>query len=359
MIYINGRFLLQAQTGVNRFAYEICRIMTAKGRKIVFLCPPGRINDCYDISSFEIIHCGRSRSHLWEQIFLPAYFHKIRGEKILVCLTGIAPIATTCKIMTIHDLAFMVNPKWFSLPYRLLYKTLTPLGAITSKQVITVSNFSKSEIERLLNLPPNKISVIYNAVSSAFLTKRHLAATISCQDKYILAVSSIDPRKNFQTLLKSFALLQDKNIKLYIVGGQASIYATSIEQLCGGMPQERIKWLGRVSDEMLRFYYEHALCFVYPSLYEGFGIPPLEAMSCGTPAIVSDIPPIREVCNDAVLYADPQNAEDFASKISLLMANERLQNDLRRKGYERYKNFDWAKSEEHLYNIIQKVLNAK
>lgn len=355
MIYINGRFLLQEQTGVNRFAYELCLALAVRGRDFVLLCPHGEIKECYDVSLFSVRRCGAGQSHIWEQLFLPFSFHCLRGRNILINFTGIGPILVRNKIMTIHDLAFIVNPKWYSSSYTLLYKMLTPISAITSKKILTVSEFSKSEIMRLLSVSEDKIAIVYNAVSSVFHRNTDEKIKSPVHDKYILAVSSIDPRKNFITLLKAFTLMDDPNVKLYIVGGQASIYSTSIDELFSPVSNDRIKWMGRVSDAKLKEYYSNAVCFVYPSLYEGFGIPPLEAMSCGTPTIVSDIPPIREVCRDAALYVNPLDERDVAEKMTLLVSDTALQEKLRCAGYERCKSFDWGKSADVLFDVLKSI----
>lgn len=350
MIYINGRFLLQEQTGVNRFAYELCRALREIGIDFTLLCPHGDIKECYDVVGFNLKRCGRGHSHVWEQLFLPFFFNKIKGEKILINFTGIGPVAVKRKIMTIHDLAFMVNPKWYSFVYALLYRLLTPLSAYTSMKILTVSEFSKNEIMRFLSVRSEKIEVIYNAVSPFFKIPVSHKPT---NKKYILAVSSIDPRKNFAMLLQAFSMLSDDTVELYIVGGQNAIYATSIKELCENIPAGKIKWLGRVTDSELKSLYANALCFVYPSLYEGFGIPPLEAMACGAPTIVSDIPPIREVCGDASLYINPLDKKDIAEKISLLVSNEKLRNQLREKGDKRCLQFDWVASAQKLCTVIE------
>ena len=357
MIYINGRFLLQEQTGVNRFAYELCRALTVNGKTFVLLCPHGEIKKCYDVSSFRIKKCGIGHSHIWEQLSLPFSFHLMRGKNILVNFTGIGPVLVRNKIMTIHDLAFMVNRKWYSSSYAFLYNMLTPISAVTSKKILTVSKFSKKEIMRLLPVKEDKIAIVYNAVSPIFqgYTDLSTGSASATYDKYILAVSSIDPRKNFITLLKAFALMDNPSVKLYIAGGQASIYSTSIDELCGLVSNDRIKWLGRITDEKLKEYYSNAVCFVYPSLYEGFGIPPLEAMSCGTPTLVSDIPPIREVCGDAAVYANPLDEKDIAEKMALLISDTTLQKKLRSAGRERCKLFDWKESANVLYSVIMSI----
>lgn len=355
MIYVNGRFLLQNQTGVNRFAYEICRAWTAMGIHFTLCCPPGDIKECYDTSDFNIIVCGWGKSHIWEQFFLPYWFARIKGKKLLICFTGLAPILARNKIMTIHDLAFMVNPSWYSKSYLFLYRILTPICAATSLKILTVSESSKKEIMQRLSIKEDKIKVVYNAVASFFYNSEN--DIIKTNEKYILAVSSIDPRKNFTRLLKSLAYVENENIKLYVVGGQNTIYSTSVKKLNKNILSERVKWLGRVSDKELKQYYINATCFVYPSLYEGFGIPPLEAMACGTPTIVSAIPSIEEVCKDASLYINPYDEKDIADKINILLRNEDLQRSLVGKGYKRYVKFNWRKSASLLAEEVKEYFD--
>ena len=356
MIYVNGRFLLQNLTGVNRFAYELCRAWILLEVPFTVCCPPGKIREYYDVSRFHIVGCGWGKSHIWEQLFLPFWFIRVRGKKVLVCFTGLGPLLTRKKIMTIHDLAFLANPSWYSPSYELWYRMMTPLCAATSLKILTVSNFSKSEIMHRLSVSNEKISVIYNAVSPLFHRQSSENGKEFAGEKYILAVSSIDPRKNFSMLLKAFVHVKDRNVKLYIVGGQDTIYSTSIAELCEESGSERIKWLERINDMALKQYYHHALCFVYPSLYEGFGIPPLEAMACGVPTIVSDIPALKEVCGEASLYINPHDEKDIADKINLLVSDENLRQKLIIKGRKRCAIFDWRHSAKLLADEI-KVLN--
>lgn len=353
MLYINGRFLLQHQTGVNRFAYELCHALAQMGVDFILCCPKGKIMDCYDVSTFKIMSCGWGKSHVWEQLALPVVFAGIKGGKLLLNLTGLSPVLVRRKVMTIHDLGVMVHPRWYTFAYRTLYRMLTPLCAATAMKIITVSRFSKDEIVRLLSVRSEKISVVYNAVVPSFFLPLKATLPDVGKERYVLAVSSIDPRKNFLTLLKAFAYVEDKSISLYVVGGENSIYSASIEELGRTSGFDRVRWLGRVSDDSLKSYYSGALCFVYPSFYEGFGIPPLEAMACGTPVIVSDIPPIREVCGDAALYIDPYSEKDMADKINLLVEDECLREELVQKGNGQCRKYDWRKSADLLMDAIK------
>lgn len=347
MIYINGRFLLQKQTGVNRFAYEICKAMLSLGAEFVILCPYGDIEDCYDVSTFKIIHCGWGTSHLWEQLSLPIVWKRINGHNILLNFTGIGPIAVKQKVITIHDLAFIENPAWYSRKYVMLYKLMTPWSAATSKHILTVSEFSKGEIVRHLNIPAEKITVVHNAVASKFSV-----GEACCRNKanYILAVSSIDPRKNFARLLKAFMKMHETEMKLYVIGGKSNVFASSKDSQFEN--NDRIVWLGRVTDEELVEYYRNASCFVYPSLYEGFGIPPLEAMACGIPVVVSDIPPHREVCGDAALYVDPLDEVDIATKIQTFINDVSLRDKMINCALGRCSSFSWEESARKILDMV-------
>ncbi len=354
MVYVNGRFLLQPQTGVNRYAYELCRALKALGVAFIIICPSRKINSCYDVASFSIVHWGVGTSHFWEQFVLPFFFFNKGKKAVLLNFTGIGPILHRRKVITIHDLAFLINSSWYKRSYRLLYRFLTPLSAATSLKILTVSRFSKNEIIRLLHVKPAKIEVVYNAVPAFFHTAQRIKqVSDSKQRRYVLAVSSIDPRKNFERLLKVFHLLQDCQIDLYVVGGQSRVFASLFQQgnRCY-LEQANVKWLGRVSDQELTELYRNASCFIYPSLYEGFGIPPLEAMAMGCPVIVSDIPVLHEVCGDAALYTDPADEEDIALKIKDLCSNDAFRNVLINKGLHRIGLYDWQVSARKILTVI-------
>lgn len=346
-IFINGRFLLSPQTGVERFAYEICKALTTIGISFTIICPQkGQINKAYNIDNFHIIRFGIGQSHLWEQLILPLYFIN-KSNYVIMSFTGLGSILIPNKIMTIHDLSFIENPKWFSKAYYYYYKVMTPLAARTSKRIITVSNFSKSEIKRFYPfINAEKISVVANALSETF--KKSLPQQKMNKDSYFLAVSSMDPRKNFARLIHAFESMND--YKLLIVGGKNRVYGN----LSNNTSNKNIKFLGRVSDEKLISLYANAEAFIYPSLYEGFGIPPLEAMALGCPVLASDIPALHEVCDNAALYFNPQDEMDMQNCIKAFHCKKDSEKtNLIKKGYNNVKRFSWIESAKKIKKMIQ------
>jgi len=343
-LFINGRYLTQHLTGVNRFAYELTIKLIESGIDVTIICPKREIRPEYNIREFHIIKYGLGNSHFWEQISLPFFFAG-RRNYLLVNFTGLGPIMTSNKIITIHDLAFLENPSWYSKSYVFLYKLLTPLCAKTSRHILSVSNFSKTEIIKWLGVESNHITVIYNAADENDLEQDDILEKVPSE--YILAVSSIDPRKNFVRLIKAFSFIPKHT--LVVVGGVNHVF-NNVEI---DTSLSNVIFLGRVFDAELTSLYKHATAFVYPSLYEGFGIPPIEAMTYGCPVIVSDIEVLHEVCGEAALYVDPYNEKQIALTISKIIGDENLRQDLIEKGYKNICRFNWKKSSLALMDVLK------
>ena len=160
----------------------------------------------------------------------------------------------------------------------------------------------------------------------------------------------MDPRKNFVRLVEAFDKIKDKSVKLYIIGMSFKAFNTpDLQKLIG----ENVHLPGYIPDEKLQTMYQNALLSVYPSLYEGFGLPPLESMTYGCPVINSDIPALREVSQDAALYVDPYNVEDITQKIEQLLVDEPLRKELQEKGLLQIKKYSWDKSAKQVYELSQ------
>ena len=352
-IFINGRFLTQPMTGVERYAYNMCKAMAEQQLSFTIVCPKATIQDCYDVSSLKIVHYGQGNSHLWEQCVLPFFFV---GKKnyVVISFTGLGSILVRNKIMTIHDLSFLENPKWFSKAYYWWYKVMTPLAVRTSKHIITVSQFSKREILRFYPfLQEQDITVVYNATDEALF--HPLPEIEEPQEHFALAVSSLDPRKNFNRLIEAFQDISD--CELYIVGSSHRVFGVEQGDESAKSVQSVVRYLGRVSDEELVRLYNQAVCFIFPSLYEGFGLPPIEAMSCGCPVLVSDIPVLHEVCGDAATYFDPYNPYAIRKAIQQFLTTH---GDRSRGSSEQLtgpvpmsRRFSWAASAKAIISLLK------
>ncbi len=346
-VVVNCRFLSQPMTGVQRYAAEICKELKNIYSDILFITPPNVLHDSI-ASDLNAQIVGAHEGHMWEQWDLPRFLNH-SGSPLLINLANTAPIFYKNKISTIHDVAFERFPESFTRSFRVAYKFAIPKIIRSSRSVITVSLFSKKEISLIYGTRPEAISIIPNAASDVFARSNAKTA-----ESYILAVSSISAQKNFSGLIDAFSKLKQSSHKLYIVGSlNRSFSGTGIEQKINS--DCRIKLLGRVTDEELVDLYSGATAFIYPSFYEGFGIPPLEAQACGCPVLVSRAASLPEVCGDSALYCDPYDTNDIADKISFLLSDPGLCETLRLRGYENAKRFSWEQSASRLLEIAKRL----
>lgn len=280
---------------------------------------------------------GYTRSHLWEQIELPLYLKK-KGSPLLLNFCNTAPLLYKNKISTIHDIAFEVYPETYSKTFLNVYRFLIPKICKNSKKIITVSDFSKQEIIKYYKTKTDKIQVIYNAVNDGFIYNENIELK---NQKYFLAVSSLNYRKNLPFVLDSFIeFIKDcPDYKLYLIGGMDTKSFSKLN-LSKYTNHPNIIFLGRVSDEDLILYYSNAVAFIYPSLYEGFGIPPLEAQKCGTPVILSNLSCFPEIFGQSVLYCDVDNINSLVKQMNLILEKE-LRDNIKKLGEENEKKYNW------------------
>ncbi len=349
MIYINARFLTQSVTGVQRFAIEISKCLKNHLRdSVTFLSPQENLNEeLADILG--VIKIGNKKGHLWEQIDLPLYL-RTKGNPLLVNLCNTAPLFYKNKIVTVHDVAFQVFPETYSKKFLYSYKLLIPIILRNSIEVVTVSEFSKREIQKFYSIPSEKIQVIYNAVSPKF----RLSNVQIDKQQYFLAVSSLNFRKNLPYILDNFELFQKEypNYKLYIVGDIDPVNFSSLN-LDKYKLNTSIEFKGRVDDEELTNYYKNATAFLYPSLYEGFGIPPLEAQGCGCPVILSNDSCFPEIFSDSVLYCDLTSRISLYNQMKELVFNFKNV-ELIRKGLDNCNRYSWENSADKLTSIMNR-----
>ncbi|MCS3178709.1 glycosyltransferase family 4 protein [Candidatus Bacteroides intestinigallinarum] len=346
-IVVNARFLTQSITGVQRFAIEVCLKLKDLVDDIEFVTSANVAQqEVFDALDAKII--GKFHGHLWEQIDLPQYL-KRKGAPLLINLANTAPLFYKNKVVTIHDVAYKVFPQTYPKSFLMFYSFMIPKLLYGSKHVITVSEFSKYEICKFYSIPKKKVSVVYNAVSESFTPK-----PTADSNKYFLAVSSMNYRKNFIYILEAFTMYQKQGGKesLYIIGDLKNKSFKEID-LSQYKNNTQIKFLGRVSDEDLIVYYSNALAFIYPSFYEGFGIPPLEAQACGCPAVCADVSCLPEIFGDSVLYCDPYHAASLVEVMITLASDTNLCQHQIEKGKKNLSRYSWKKSADQLMNVIK------
>jgi glycosyltransferase involved in cell wall biosynthesis len=345
MIYINARFLSQSITGVQRYAIELSkRIKKLNGESITFLAPSNSIHHAI-AKELNIKIVGKNTGFLWEQFDLPLYL-KREGNPFLINFVGIGPAFYKNKLLFIYDLAFKHHPEWFSYSFRYVYNILIPISLRNSRHAVTDSNYVKEDIIRNYKINSNKIDVVYAAPSSGFINKN------LDKEKFILMVSSIDPRKNMIRTIKAFNSV-DSDYKLIIVGKKNNSFSKI--NLEDELLNDKITFTGYVDDKELINLYNKAGMFIYPSLLEGFGIPPLEAQTCGCPCIVSNTTSLPEVYLDSVEYCEPYSVESIRKSITLLINNKERRHELVEKGFQNVDRFSWDKSAEEFQKILEKV----
>lgn len=295
---------------------------------------------------------GSFTGHLWEQLELP--FYSRHGLLVGFCNTG--PLFKINQIVTFCDASVYKVPEAYSVLFRMWYRMLFTTIGRRSKRILTISNFSRDELAVCCGIPMGKFTITYPGIDHQGWSDPHEINTNnsakSTSRPFVLAVSSMSPHKNFRALVEAVTLLSETDFDVIIAGGtNPAIFKSADIPL-----PKMIQHVGYVSDDELKSLYSQATCFIYPSLYEGFGLPPLEAMSNGCPVIVARSGSLPEVCGDAALYCDPLNPQDIADKINRMMGDIKLREDLRDKGIRQAKVYTWEKCARETLTAIEKVL---
>ncbi len=264
------------------------------------------------------------------------------------------------KVLIVHDLSFKLYPEFFTLKRKLWHKLISPKKMSQSvDRIVAISENTKNDLIKHYGIPKDKIEVVYPGISQAFFNKIDDEEKIRVKNRYNLPenfvyyLGNLEPRKNVESLIMAFEQIEDENLSLVLAGSHAWKYK-KINQLWQKSPaKKRIKFLGYVDSADKPALYSLAKVFVYPSIYEGFGLPPVEAMSCNTPVISSSNSSLVESVADAGILVDPNNINDISKAINLVVEDEQLANNLRIAGASQAQKFKWEFTAEKIKKILE------
>lgn len=348
-IIVNGRFVTQSVTGVQRYAGQLVGAL-AKQTEVELLIPGGAqpvLPLPADIARVRTI--GRRSGHYWEQTELRAHIRS-RGFPLLFNPGNTAPVRVRNQVVTHHDISYARYPDSYSWRFRTAYLALARNTLPFALKVITSSEFSKGEISNFYGIPEGRIQVIPGAPSEFKNT-----SITTLRAPYFLAVGSLLPHKNYETLIaayRKFAERGDTDTELLIVGGSA---VAGPNPLAPDTAVPGLKFLGRVEDDELGALYANAKAFIYPSKYEGFGLPPLEAQLAGCPVIAAQTPVARETLQQSAIFFDPTSSTALAEALHKVDHDSALRSETRTAGFLNASRYSWEKSGALLHETLRSL----
>jgi glycosyltransferase involved in cell wall biosynthesis len=356
-ILLDAGVLKQTKTGVEHYASELIRglslredvrlsalcrspqqadeVATIAGRPVDWAARPGWISPRVWLGGggawrkWSLLHCPT--------VILP-FVRKPRGLKLVV---------------TVHDLTPLVRPAEHTRAYRVYFRHVLPRLLRMADALIADSQSTSRDVQQLYGIPPERITVVPLAPRWPVVTQ------IESKDDYLLAVGTLEPRKNLPRVVEAFVQLKqqmpDSPVRLVLVGRKGWERSRTLELIA--RHSQWIEWAGYVSDERLQQLYRRARGLVYPSLYEGFGLPVLEAMAMGCPVITSHVSSLPEVGGDAVLYVNPEDTSDIAAAMQRLISGETLGDDMAAKGLQHVAQFTWTRVAAETVEVYRRVLD--
>lgn len=338
-IVVNTRVLRPPLTGVQRYASEL---LARIGSEVTSMRPNGLAEG--------------ATGHFWEQMVLPQQV----GKSLLWSPSNTGPLSVERQVVTIHDVVPLDHPEWLNRTFSALYRFVVPRLVRKVRVVITISEFTRNRILEVIKLDPERVVVVPNGVDKRFspCTMEEVDRVVTLlgipSPHYVLALGSIEPRKNLTRLLEAWSRCSQElpeDVWLVLAGAKGKRLVFRDVNITRLPP--RVYVAGHVPDEFLPELYSGALVFAYPSLYEGFGLPPLEAMSCGTATLTGNRTALPEVVGDSALVVDPYDTDALADGITRLVSDQGLREALSQQGRRRAAQFTWERSASRTLQILQ------
>lgn len=360
-VVINGKFLSATMTGVHRTAFGLVDQLVCHQEEVenlfgrpASIAAPHTVAPSDRLPRMAIDRKGVLAGQLWEQLELPA---EARG-KLLLNFCNLAPVLSSTSITMIHDTQVFTSPQSYTRAFVRFYRTVQPMIGARAVRILTVSRYSAEQLVQWNVAPADRIRVIHNGVDHAV----QAAADPSIVGKlalgtarYVLALSSVQAHKNLKVLFEAFASERLADLRLVLFGAEGQSAAIA----AGLAVPPNVLFAGRVSDGELRALTENALCYAMPSRTEGFGLPPLEAMLTGCPAVVSTGGALPEVCGDAALYADPDRPAEWIGAIRAVADDPELRARHVALGRLRAAHFTWARAGDALMDVLREVARKR
>lgn len=262
-------------------------------------------------------------------------------------------------LVTVHDTFHLSMPQFVQGMHRRAYaKLMFKWLASRATRIICVSQFTAAELVKHVGVEPQRLRVVPNGVASSWFTHRGEAPR--AVRPYFLYVGNVKPHKNLARLLEAYGLIKEQVPHDLLVIGKKEGFITGDSMVCKSAESfgERVVFTGELSEQSLKDHVMHAAALVFPSLYEGFGLPPLEAMAAACPVVVSNAASLPEVCGEGALYCDPHSSRDIADKMLALVRDQELRNRLKQLGQERARQFTWDRAAIHTAAVLQEALAA-
>jgi glycosyltransferase involved in cell wall biosynthesis len=318
---------------------------------------------------FEPLCEGSGNYSVREQLLVPLALTRAKVDLFHAPHYVVSPLTRCPYVVTIHDCIHLRFPQY--LPNRLapLYaRTMMQMAAQRARRVLTVSNASKHDILQYLGIAADKVEVIHNALDERLATAPtadeigRVRERFLLTSPFILYAGNIKPHKNIDRLIEAYSILRRRGVadaKLLIIGDEISKYPNLRRLVHRFQLHQHVRFLGFVPEQTLAALYRLAAVFVFPSLYEGFGLPPLEAMAAGAPVVTSNVSSLPEVVGDAALLIDPMDAGAIADAIARVLNDPALRTDLIRRGHERVAAFSWKRSVDRIRQVYVELTSAR
>jgi len=372
-IGINASKIYDVHTGVGRYTSNLSRsILKTDSKNDYYLYTPGRVGNA-DVAEIEgsdlekpaVFIQNNTLRILWEQMVLPMYSRKDRLDLFHYTDHALSLLFRKCPIIiTVHDIAYLRLPNLLNTSRKVYKKNILQISIKKAEVIIVDSYATKKDIVEYFGIREGKIRVIHLGVEGRFRPINNVESfrlKNNLPSKMILNVGTLEPRKNVVSLIKAFNELRKKGFKDYklvIAGNKGWLYEEIFKEVIHSDLEREVLFLGVVKDKDLPVLYNCADIFVYPSLYEGFGLPPLEAMACGIPVITSNTSSLPEVIGDAGIMVDPTDINSLCESMYILLKDKELWNRMRNMGLERSKLFSWDKTAEKILKVYDDVFSV-